>query len=89
MPAEAKGKELFLAFGAVDEQAWVWCNGRLAGEHTVSSTKMDPTELWRKRFLVPVTEAIVPGRPNAIVVRVLNEALAGGIYLPVRLIARK
>ena len=84
-----KGKELFLAFGGVDEQAWVWCNGRLAGEHTVNSTNMDPGELWRRRFLIPVTERVAAGRTNTIVVRVLNEGLAGGIYLPVRLIARK
>ena len=89
VPEEVKGKELFLAFGGVDEQAWVWCNGKPAGEHSVKSTGMDPGELWRTRFLIPVTKAIVPGQKNTIVVRVLNEGLAGGIYLPVRLIARK
>ena len=80
---------MFLAFGGVDEQAWVWCNGRLAGEHTVASTEMDPTELWRARFLIPVGEPVVPGQTLTIAVRVLNEGLAGGIWLPVRLIARK
>ena len=89
VPAEMKGKALFLAFGAVDEQAWVWCNGRFVGEHTVQSTGMDPGELWRTRFLIPVGESIVPGQKNTIAVRVLNDGLAGGIYLPVRLIARK
>jgi hypothetical protein len=89
VPAQVKGKELFLAFGGVDEQAWVWCNGQPAGEHTTKSTGMDPGELWRTRFLIPVTSQVVPGKKNTIVVRVLNEGLAGGIYLPARLIARK
>jgi len=89
VPANMKGKELFLAFGGVDEQTWVWCNGRVAGVHTVKSTGMDPGELWRTRFLIDVTESIVPGQKNSIVVRVHNGGLAGGIYLPVRLIARK
>jgi len=89
VPADVKGKELFLAFGAVDEQAWVWCNGQLAGEHTVESTGKDVGELWRTRFLIPVTDSVVPGQKNTIAVRVLNEGLAGGIYLPVKLIARK
>ena len=89
VPAEVKGMELFLAFGAADEQAWVWCNGRLAGEHTVASTGKEVGELWRTRFLIPITECAVPGKTNTIAVRVLNEGLAGGIYLPVRLVARK
>ena len=83
------GSQGFLAFGGVDEQAWVWCNGRFAGEHTVKSTGMDPGELWRTRFLVPLTDRVVPGQRNTIVVRVLNEGLAGGVYLPVRLVAHK
>jgi hypothetical protein len=83
VPASAKGKKLYLAFGAVDEEAQVWVNGRVAGKH------IQGVQGWDKRFLIPVDKLIIAGKPNAISVRVYNSALAGGIWKPVRLIARK
>ncbi len=83
VPASAKGRKLFLAFGAVDEEAQVWVNGKPAGRHGKGQA------LWDKRFLIPVDKLITPGKFNTITVRVYNSVLAGGIWRPVRLMARK
>jgi len=83
VPASVKGRKLFLAFGAVDEEAQVWVNGRQAGKHGKGQ------DLWNERFLIPVDKLIVAGRINVLAVRVYNSVLAGGIWKPVRLIARK
>jgi len=83
VPAEAKGRKLLLAFGAVDEEGWVWVNGEPVGEHAQGPGG------WDKRFLIDVTKALKPGQRNLVAVRVFNSALAGGIWKPVRLIAEK
>lgn len=46
---EWTGKRVLLHFGAVDYRAWVWVNGRLAGQHEGGSTsfRFDITELTR------------------------------------------
>jgi hypothetical protein len=74
------GKDVWLWFGAVDEQAWVYVNGMKAGEHVE-----DPDQGWDKPFPIKVTGLLKPGGPNTIVVRVGNEALAGGIWKSVKL----
>jgi hypothetical protein len=86
-PAQAAEKKLFLAFGAVDEEAWVYLNGKLVGQHTRASTGKETLELWNERFLVDVTETMKPGQVNFLTVRVLNGRMAGGIWKPIRLIA--
>ena len=83
VPSAVAGKKLYLAFGAVDEQAWVWVNGTLAGAHA------EGPQGWDKRFLIDVTAQLEPGKQNVIAVRVHNSVGAGGIWKPVRLIARK
>jgi hypothetical protein len=83
VPSSAAGKKLYLAFGAVDEEAWVWVNGNAAGEHA------EGPQGWNQRFLIDVTEQLEPGKKNTIAVRVYNSLAAGGIWKPVRLIARK
>jgi len=75
-----KGARLRLWFGAVDEQATVWVNGRKVGAHT------EPPDIgWDERFAVDVTGVLKPGQPNVIAVRVRNDALAGGIWKSVKL----
>jgi len=83
IPAEAEGKRVFLWFGAIDEMAKVWVNGKLIG--------ISPRVVF-KPFELDATEAIRPGRPNTVVVCVSNETLnelgTGGLmgsvmfYLP-------
>ncbi len=60
--------------GAINE-AWVWVNGRYIGHR--------PYALWwrgadNKRIDLDVTDAVRPGQPNTIAVRVLKDADAGG-----------
>ena len=83
VPSSAAGKKLYLAFGAVDEEAWIWVNGQLSGEHA------EGPQGWNQRFLIDVTEQLKPGKKNLIAVRVYNSLAAGGIWKPVRLIVRK
>lgn len=78
-PGYAAGSRVFLWFGAVDEQAVVWVNGRKAGEHLES-----PDIGWDKRFAVEVTDLLRPGTVNLVTVKVTNSALAGGIWKSVR-----
>lgn len=84
VPAEWKGKSLRLLFGAVDEQAWVYVNGRLVREHSEKSEGKAFTDLWEEPFTVNVLpEGINYGKPNVLVVRVGNSAGEGGIWRPV------
>ncbi len=83
VPESTAGKRLYLAFGAVDEQAWIWVNGESAGAHAVGP------QGWNQRFLIEVTEQLKPGHENVIAVRVHNSLAAGGIWKPVRIIARR
>jgi hypothetical protein len=82
VPAEFKGDRVFLWCGGVDEKAKVWVNDVPVGiSHEAS---FYPFEL-------DVTEAIQAGRPNTVVMAVLNERVnelgTGGIVAPVILYA--
>jgi len=74
------GAKLELWFGAVDEVATVWVNGKRVGSHDEP-----PDEGWDKRFAVDVTGVLQPSARNHIAVKVGNSALAGGIWKSVRL----
>jgi len=69
-----------LAFGAIDESAWVWVNGEFAGEHDLGP------DGWDDPFRIDVTGMLNWGGENQITVRVLNTAMAGGIYKPVSVV---
>lgn len=86
MPDEWEYETVALAFEAVDEQAWVYLNGKAAGEHTLASESRDIEgfsigDLWNVPFTieVPVDRVHLGGR-NTLVVRVHNEVGAGGIW---------
>jgi hypothetical protein len=76
----AKGDKVELAFDAVDEMAWVWLNGELAGEYF----EFGPAG-WEDPFSFDVTKRVRWGAENQITVRVENTAGGGGIYKPVTL----
>lgn len=67
--------DLMLLFEGVDDNAWVWLNGKKIGEHFG----------WDEPFLLPAAEAAKEGR-NVLVVGVENKDGPGGIYAPVRLV---
>jgi sialate O-acetylesterase len=81
VPAMMQGKKVRLGFGAVDEQAWVYINGRLAGEHTEQSAKKTYGELWDEPFTIDIPAALLKfGAVNEVVVRVHNSAANGGLW---------
>jgi hypothetical protein len=82
VPAEFKGKRMFLWCGGVDEKAKVWLNGREIGISPGAS--FSP-------FEVDATEAVRPGERNVVVIAVVNDVVnelgTGGIVAPVMLYA--
>lgn len=81
IPESWKGKEIFLRFGAVDESAWVYVNGKLAGEHIYKN----PDD-WILPFEIPITDQIDwQSKRQTVVVRVRDTAGAGGIWKAVHL----
>lgn len=81
-PPAAEAQRLFLAFGAVADEATVFVNGRRVYES-------EPGENIRhERFLAEVTDVLEPGRTNHVAVRVWNVSWCGGIWKNVKLVAR-
>jgi tetratricopeptide (TPR) repeat protein len=84
VPAEWQGKNLRLMFGSVDEQAWIYLNGSLIGEHTEKSEGKPFTALYDAPFIVDVPpDKLKIGGENVMYVRVSNQIKAGGIWRPV------
>ena len=71
-------------FGAVDESAWVYVNGKPAGEHTFAKSND-----WTAPFLIRIDSLISWEKPvQDITVRVEDKGGAGGIWKPVWLVSR-
>jgi tetratricopeptide (TPR) repeat protein len=84
VPEDWKGKTLRLLFAGVDEQAWIYVNGKLVKEHTEKSEGKSYGELWEEPFNADVSpENLNYGKPNVLVVRVSNAVANGGIWRPV------
>jgi hypothetical protein len=79
LPAKPECLGVEMAFGGVDEIAWVWVNGQYIGQHDLG------TEGWDKPFALDVTAALQWGARNQVTVRVYDSAYAGGIWKPVTL----
>jgi beta-galactosidase/beta-glucuronidase len=79
LPAKPSCLAVELAFGGVDEIAWVWLNGEYVGQHDLGAAG------WDKPFALDVTAALKWGAENQITVRVYDSAYAGGIWKPVDL----
>ncbi|MBT3346187.1 MAG: hypothetical protein HN712_27630 [Gemmatimonadetes bacterium] len=77
LPDEPDLRGADLAFGAVDESAWVWVNGVYAGDHDTGPAG------WNESFRLDVTGLLKWGETNQITVRAMNTAHAGGVYKPV------
>jgi hypothetical protein len=87
LPANWPDKGVRLLFGSVDEQAWVYVNGKQVGEHSEKSENKRYTELWEAPFVVDVPkETLKKGDPNVLYVRVHNDMAAGGIWRSVNAI---
>ena len=82
-PKAWKGKKICLLFGAVDESAWVYLNGKYCGERVFK----DPDD-WKRSFAIRIDQNINwNSRWQTIVVKVRDTNGQGGIYRPVTLAA--
>ncbi len=82
LPSVPRGQHVYLYFGAVDEQAWVYVNGKPAFAHTEESTGQSYQAIWNQPFGGEIRELL-----SLIAVRVHNKGGRGGITRPVYLIA--
>ena len=78
-PAKVQCNAVELAFGGVDEEAWVWLNGVYVGQHAVGPSG------WDKPFRLDVSDELRWGGRNVLVVRVFDSRKGGGIWKPVKL----
>ena len=63
-------KPVYMAFGGIDKDAWIYVNGLLMGEHHV----------WDRPFILDVSDAVKYHGENAIAIRVYDGQGMGGIY---------
>ena len=69
-----------ISFGAVDESAWVYLNGKFVGEHGNVPTG----EYWHTPFIMPLKGLMQTGK-NVLAVRVRDRGAMGGIWKPVHI----
>ena len=79
---------LWMLFGAVDETAEIYINGKLAFEHTVEATGLSVDTLWNKAFVFDARPFVQAGA-NSLAVRVTDTRGAAGIWIPVRFVPGK
>ncbi len=84
VPADWKGSPVFLFFGAVDESAQVYLNGKFAGEHLFKNQ-----DDWKSPFSIRIDPLIDWNVPvQTAVVRVEDKTGSGGIWKPVFLVRK-
>ena len=88
IPEQFAEKNVFLSFEGVDEEAWVYLNGKCIGERTVKSTGKTQAEFWDNPFELPLANARYGGM-NTLAVKVRDDAYAGGIFKPVSFIIKE
>ena len=79
IPVQWKTARILLHFGAVDESAEVWVNGKKAGVHPF----VKPDD-WKTPFDIDITKLVDWTKPEqTVTVRVTDKVGAGGIWKPV------
>lgn len=78
LPPSWKGRVVKVRFGAVDDEAEVWLNGKRIGEHRKEGE--DDVHWWEEAFLFDISNQINWGGPNRLVVLVNDMQLEGGIW---------
>ena len=82
---KCKGKEVYLIFGAVDESAWVWVNGKYSGKRLYVR---DPD--WSVPFAIRITDQIDWSKKvQTAVVKVHDKSGQGGIWRGVMLAVKE
>ncbi|MBQ7695481.1 MAG: DUF4838 domain-containing protein, partial [Lentisphaeria bacterium] len=85
VPAEWKGREVALVFGAVDESAWVYLNGKFCGSRIFKER-----DDWKMPFTIRIDQAVDwNSSGQKLYVRVEDKAGLGGIWRPVMLVCKE
>ena len=84
LPDFEAGKRVFLHFGAVDESAWLYIDGKLVAWHD-----KDPVKVWDKPFALEITGHVRPGKTCQLAIRANDSSAAGGIWKPVSVLVAK
>ena len=84
-PALPDNKRVYLHFGAVDESAWLYVDGKQVAWYDTA----DPFTTWTQPFLLDVTGSLESRKEHLLVIRVQNTHGAGGIYKSVSLMVQK
>ena len=84
VPEKFAHRKIMLLVGALDEQGWVYINGRLAFRR-----KAGAYDAWRQPFECDVTRFIRFGEDNTIAVRAYAEQGLGGLWRGAMLYAPK
>lgn len=82
-PAVSSGKQVVLAFDAVDGDATVWVNGQEVGSHELIDLLGNVR--WDEPFFFDITRYLRSGGSNSLVVRVTKNEGTGGIHRQVRI----
>jgi len=82
-PAIDPAKRVYLCFGAADETALVWLNGRYVGKQDIGPSG------WDKPFALDVTGTLLPGADNLLAVRVIDTFGGGGLWKSIKLMVEK
>lgn len=83
----ADAKHVYLYFGGVDEEGWIYLNGAQVFERSAKSTDRTPLDLWDKPFAFDAKPFLKFGQENTLAVRVNNVGAMGGVWRPVHLVA--
>ncbi|MDO8589512.1 MAG: beta galactosidase jelly roll domain-containing protein [Armatimonadota bacterium] len=81
-PSVEPGRRVYIAFGAADESARVWLNGRFIGEHNIGEVG------WNEPFAMEITRVYKPGERNVLAVQVADRGGAGGLWKSVKLMVK-
>lgn len=73
-PASFRGRRVMLRFGALDEEGWIYVNGRLVHR------RQQEGENWDQPFEVEITDAVRCGERNLLAVRAQAGGTLGGVW---------
>lgn len=82
-----RGENWYVCFEAVDEDAYVYINGKKAFEHSCESTGLKPEEIRETPFVFKANGRLTPGANNKFSVGVYNRESTAGIWKPVHIIS--
>ncbi len=82
VPADLAGAHVYLYFGAIDEDAWIYLNGQLALDHSCAATGLTPNQIWTTPILFDPGVHLKRGQLNTLAVRGHNSGGMGGVWQP-------